>query len=146
MEGKIREIERGDFQEVLAMMREFYASPLVFTNGSDEIFKRDLECCLEKGLYLEGYVFEGEGRLLGYALVAKSFSTEFGKRCLWIEDLYVLKEGRGQGFGRRFIEMLINKNPDSLIRLDVEAENPKAIGFYQRCGFSFLPYLQMIRD
>ena len=39
MEFTIRNMMEQDKQEVLDMMRVFYASPLVQSNGSDEIFR-----------------------------------------------------------------------------------------------------------
>ena len=38
MGSKIREMTKKDQDAVFAMMREFYASPAVNTNGSFEIF------------------------------------------------------------------------------------------------------------
>ena len=33
-------------EEILAMMRVFYASPAVYTNGSEEIFQADIDACI----------------------------------------------------------------------------------------------------
>lgn len=69
--------------DVIEMMRTFYASPAVSTNGSEEIFKNNVEQCVSGSPYLEGYVFvEENGAAAGYAMAAKSFSTEFGKKCV----------------------------------------------------------------
>ena len=38
----IRNMKESDREAVLAMMREFYASPAVFSNGSEEIFASDI--------------------------------------------------------------------------------------------------------
>jgi GNAT superfamily N-acetyltransferase len=106
MEFTIRNMMEQDKQEVLDMMRVFYASPAVQSNGSDEIFENDIRTCIEGSPYLEGYVFENDGQLLGYAMAAKSFSTEFGKQCVWIEDLYMKPESRGLGIGSKFFEYI----------------------------------------
>ena len=42
-------------------------------------------------------VFKDGNKYSGYAMLAKSFSTEFGKNCIWIEDLYVLPSARSRG-------------------------------------------------
>lgn len=42
---------------VIDMMRTFYSSPAVSTNGSEEIFRCDVEQCISDNPYLEGYVF-----------------------------------------------------------------------------------------
>ena len=139
----IRPMRANDKPHVLAMMRVFYASPAVYTNGSEEIFATDIDTCLSDSPYLEGYVVEGAEGLQGYAMVAKSFSTEFGKECIWIEDLYIQPPYRGQGIGRVVIDHIAAKYPGSILRLEVEAENEHAVHVYRKCGFTELPYLEM---
>ena len=130
---------------VIEMMRVFYSSDAVYTNGSEQIFTSDVENCINDSPYLEGYVFEDEGRLVGYGMLAKSFSTEFGKRCIWIEDIYVIPEYRSQGIGTRFLKEVEHKYPDCLLRLEAEAENIAALRVYKKCGFSELPYIELIK-
>ena len=84
---KIRYMENKDRQQVLDMMRIFYSSDAVFSNGSEEIFNTDINNCINDNPYIEGYVFEDGNNIQGYAMLAKSFSTEFGKPCIWIEDI-----------------------------------------------------------
>ena len=146
MEFIIRDMAEQDKENVLAMMRVFYASPAVLSNGSEEIFKSDIENCLHNRQYLEGYVFEQDRQLLGYGMIAKSFSTEFGKRCIWIEDLYVKEQYRGAGIGSAFLEFVAKKYEGCILRLEVEEENQRAIHVYEKCGFSQLPYMEMKRD
>ena len=43
MNSIIRPMTPKDKNSVLEMMRVFYASPAVFTNGSDDIFRTDIE-------------------------------------------------------------------------------------------------------
>ena len=138
----IRPIEEQDRQELLEMMRAFYTSPAVWSNGSEEIFKRDIDGCLSDSPYIEGYVFE-EGMVQGYAMVAKSFSTEFGKPCIWIEDIYIKESCRGRGLGTQFLNFIEAKYPDAIFRLEVEEENERAVRVYRKCGYEFLPYQEM---
>lgn len=139
----IRNITESDRERVLAMMRVFYASPMVLSNGSEEIFEADINACLSDSPYLEGYVFADDGIVQGYAMVAKSFSTEFGKPCIWIEDLYIGDDFRGHGIGSGFLEFIQEKYPDAVFRLEVEEENERAVRVYTRCGFEHLPYMEM---
>ena len=143
MQNEIRKMSLKDKPLVLEMMKTFYSSPAVSTNGSYEIFNSDIENCLSDSPYLEGYVFENQLGVLGYAMIAKSFSTEFGKPCVWIEDLFVKTEFQGQGVGRSFLDFITKKYPNHLFRLEVEKENEKAVKLYQSFDFSFLPYLEM---
>lgn len=139
----IRKIKNEDKKDVIDMMKVFYSSDAVFTNGSDEIFSNDVENCLNNSPYLEGYVFYNEDELQGYAMIAKSFSTEFGKPCYWIEDLYIKPEYRGLGIGTKFFSYIEKLYPDVIFRLEVEKENERAVHVYKKCGFTNLPYTEM---
>ena len=146
MEFTIEAMKECHRELILAMMRTFYASPAVLTNGSEEIFAADIDACVSDNPYLEGFVFCCGEELLGYGMAAKSFSTEFGKRCIWIEDLYVRPEYRGQGIGSAFLEYMTRRYPGAILRLEVEEENEKAIAAYRKSGFEVLPYMEMKKD
>ena len=145
MSSTIRQIEEKDRQQILEMMRAFYASEAVFSNGSEEIFNTDITNCISDNPYIEGYVFENGNSIQGYAMLAKSYSTEFGKPCIWIEDIYLKDEYRGLGIGSRFFQFIEEKYPHALFRLEVEAENERAVHVYKKCGFDVLPYMEMMK-
>ena len=139
----IRKMVEDDRENILKMMRVFYASDAVATNGSEEIFKADIDACVSGSPYLEGYVFLKGECAVGYGMIAKSFSTEYGKSCIWVEDIYLLPEYRHCGIGSAFFEHIEGLYTDSIFRLEVEAENENAIAAYKRNGFDFMPYLEM---
>ncbi len=139
----IRTMQKADSEKVLKMMRTFYASPAVLSNGSEEIFRNDVATCLNGSPYLEGFVFAENDKIFGYAMIAKSFSTEFGKPCIWIEDLYLEEDCRGMGLGTRFLHFVESRFPDCLLRLEAEAENETAVHVYRKFGFEILPYLEL---
>ncbi len=143
MNIKIREMVAADKEAVKEMMRVFYASAAVYTSGSEEIFEADTENCVNDNPFLEGYILEDAGETVGYAMVAKSFSTEFGKPCIWIEDLYLKETARGKGAGSAFFAYITQKYEGALFRLEVEAENEVAVRLYKKCGFTVLPYMEM---
>lgn len=143
MSSTVRAMIDSDKAAVLEMMRVFYASPAVLSNGSEEIFAADIENCINDNPYLEGYIIEDAGQIQGYGMVAKSFSTEFGKPCIWIEDLYIKEQFRGQEIGKLFLDHIADKYPKSLLRLEVEEENERAMKLYKKCGFAVLPYTEM---
>ena len=143
MNTTIRKMNVEDKHIVIEMMKVFYTSPAVLSNGSEEIFENDVENCINDSPYLEGYVFENFEEIQGYAMIAKSFSTEFGKPCIWIEDLYIKEEYRSMGIGSEFFEYIQEKYLNCIFRLEVEEENEKAIRVYKKCGFEVLPYMEM---
>ena len=141
----IRKMKSKDKQEIINMMRGFYASPAVHTNGSEEIFLSDVENCLNDSPYLEGYIFEERNQIQGYAMIAKSFSTEFGKPCIWIEDIFLKEEFRGRGITPQFFKLLEKDYPNHLFRIEAEDENKRAVEVYQKAGFRTLPYLELVK-
>lgn len=72
-------------------------------------------------------------------MIVKSLSTEFGKPCIWIEDLYIKSEYRCLGIGSHFFKFIEEKYPTAILRLEVEAENVHAVHVYEKFGFDFLP-------
>lgn len=130
-------------ESVIDMMRVFYTSPAVYTNGSEEIYRADVENCINDNPFLEGYVFMENERIAGYGMLAKSFSTEFGKQCIWIEDIYIKPEYRGKGIGSEFLAFVEKSYPDAILRLEVEEENERAVHVYKKAGFGVLPYMEM---
>ena len=142
---EIRKMIPADEEAVVKMMKDFYESPAVLSNGSPEIFRADVAACVSDNPFLEGYVFlEGE-RLLGYAMVATTFNCEYGRICKWIEDLYLCPEARGKGIGGRFLDLVAETYPQALLRLEVEEENEGAVALYRRHGFEVLPYMEMVK-
>ena len=139
----VRRMKKEDKDSVLEMMRVFYASPAVLSNGSEEIFLNDIENCVNDSPYLEGYIVEDAGQIRGYAMIAKSYSTEFGKPCVWIEDLYLKEAYRGAGLGSAVLQCITDRYPGCIFRLEVEEENTRAIEVYKKNGFTVLPYMEM---
>jgi len=141
----IRIMTESDRGAVTEMMRIFYASPAVETNGSDEIFKSDIDECVGASPFAEGYVFTEDDTVCGYAMLAKSFSTEYGRQCIWIEDIYVKPEYRSRGLGGRFFDYIKERYTDCVFRLEAEGENETAVRLYRKNGFTNVPYLEMWR-
>ena len=140
----IRKILREDADTVLKMMRTFYNSAAVITNGSEKIFAANIENCLGGSNFVEGYIFEVDDKIIGYGILAKSYSTEFGGECIWIEDIFIEAQWRGRGYGSKFIEYVKEIYPNKILRLETEHENLKALNVYKNFGFKELPYLELV--
>lgn len=142
---EIRKMKNEDKKEVLLMMDAFYSSAAVYSNGSQEIFNTDIDNCISDNPYLDGFIFADVKLILGYAMIAKSFSTEYGKPCVWLEDLYIKPEYRGNGIIPKFISYIREKYPDAVFKLEVECGNTHALHVYKKAGFEGLPYKEMIK-
>ena len=144
MAEEIRKIRKEDREIIIDMMRKFYNSPALITHGSEEIFANNVDNCLSNSPYLEGYIFTVGDKVIGYGMLAKSFSTEFGSECIWIEDIYIEEEYRGHGIGSKFIQYVKDTYSDKVLRLEAESDNTKAIATYVKNGFQKLPYMELV--
>ncbi len=148
---EIIKMTREHFDSVLQMMRVFYNSPAVLHTSSDRVLENDINACIGDNPFLDGYVFAEGDELAGYSMVSKSFTTEYGGTCAWIEDLYIKENYRRQGIAREFFKTLPSLYPEVVrFKLEVEPENTRAISTYKSCDYSTLPYdimeMVMIED
>src|SRR5579875_664665 len=73
------------------------------------------------------------GEVAAFALYFKSFSTFLGGPGIWLEDLYVRPEHRGNGHGRALLEAL-REMTAGRVEWNVLDWNEKAISFYRSLG------------
>lgn len=144
---QIRPVEQKDFDKVLELMKVFYASDALLIHPEESVLRKTLAEAIEAGPYVEGFVFFREEELAGYGMIAKSYSTEVGGRCVWIEDIYIKPSFRGQGFGTGFLRYVEDRYRDWAVRLRLEAEeeNEKAMQVYRNAGFETLGYVQLVK-
>ena len=146
-EYSIRPMEADDKAVIIEMMRGFYASEAVHTNGSEEVFNNDVDACVSDNPYASGYVFTREdGSICGYSMLAHSYSTEYGRKVIWIEDLFLEEDARNKGLSVMLLDLVKEKYPDHIHRLEVEETNLHAIRLYKKSGFDTLRYAEMIRE
>ena len=143
----LRQMVAEDKETVIGMMRGFYASEAVHSNGSEEVFNNDVDACVSDSPFASGYVFTREdGSICGYSMLVHSFGTEFGRPVIWIEDLFLEEDARGQGLSNMLFDLVKEKYPEHVHRLEVEETNLHAIRAYKKNGFTTLPYAEMIRE
>ena len=77
---------------------------------SDEVVAD--EATLYESLFVEHsaeVVFAEEGgEVIGFALFFHNFSTFVGRKGLYLEDLFILPEKRGRGYGKALLKYLAN--------------------------------------
>lgn len=144
----IRKAEESDRSMYLAMAHEFYHSPAVLHPVPDEHFERTFDICMKSSEYAECYILELDGEYAGYGLIAKTWSQEAGGLVYWIEEIYVRGAYRSKGLGQEFFKLLEQKKEDGTVRfrLEVEADNERAMQLYTRMGYEQLDYLQMFKE
>lgn len=143
----IRKITENDRAEYLSLCGEFYGSDAVLHNVPAQNFEKTFAELMRSDAYARAYVFEEDGAVVGYALLALTFSQEAGGMVVWVEELYVREAFRSKGYGRQFFAKLHEEYADAArIRLEVEEENYRAVNLYRKMGFSELAYNQFIKE
>lgn len=138
MENKlfIRFAKKEDVGSIFSLIKELAE----FEKLSDQISTSESE--LEKTLFGDGnfveiLIAEFEGKIVGYALFFKNFSTFLGKPGIYLEDLYVKQNMRGKGIGKSLLEKIIaiaKQRNYGRVEWSVLDWNQSAIDFYKKIG------------
>ena len=103
---KIRPAQPGEEGLVL----EFIKRLAEYEKCADEVVAD--EATLHQSLFVEHsaeVVFaEEDGVPVGFALFFHNFSTFVGRKGLYLEDLFVIPEKRGRGYGKALLKYLAN--------------------------------------
>ncbi|MEN8157289.1 MAG: GNAT family N-acetyltransferase [Bacteroidota bacterium] len=136
----IRRAERGDVPVVLGFIRKLaeYEKLTHEVSATEE--------ALEKYLFGEQKVAEvviGEfrGRPVGFALYFFNFSTFLARPGIYLEDLYVLEQYRGKGFGKTlltYLAKLTREKEFGRLEWAVLDWNEPSIELYRSLGADFM--------
>lgn len=135
---ELRRADGGTRGQVLALMPQYYAHDhLVF---DPEKAENALRILLEDSRLGEVWLLYWSEREdpIGYLIIAHGFSLECAGVEAFVDELFVLPEFRGKGFGGRAIRHAIERckeNDVKLLRLEVTSHNPDAARLYKKLGF-----------
>lgn len=85
---------------------------------------------------------------VAFALYFYNYSTFLGKKGLYLEDVFVLPEYRGRGYGKqllRHLARIAKENDCGRFEWAVLDWNQPAINFYQKLGAQVLPDWRICR-
>ena len=133
---------------VLPMVETFYQSDAVDHPVEREILERSFQAAVDPGEpLLRGIlVYQGQ-EPAGYIYVTQCYSAEVGGRCIFLEELYLMPAFRGRGLGREILAWIERQYPTARrFRLEVNEVNQNAVHLYQKSGYEYLRYDQMVID
>ncbi|MEM6835771.1 MAG: GNAT family N-acetyltransferase [Cyanobacteria bacterium P01_C01_bin.120] len=98
--------------------------------------------------YAEALVARVDDAAVGFALFFHNYSTFLMKPGIYLEDLFVLPDHRGQGIGKALLQYLGKLAVDrgcGRLEWNVLDWNSPAIAFYERMGAEIKPEWQLCR-
>jgi ribosomal protein S18 acetylase RimI-like enzyme len=128
---KIERIAEKDFETLNSLFKEFAAFeklPEMMTNTVEQM-KNEKD-------FFNGFVVKEENDILGYVTFFFAYYTWAGKS-LYMDDLYIRQEYRGQGLGTMLIKNVISfakEHQCNKLRWQVSNWNEPAIKFYESLG------------
>ena len=144
----IRDMIPSDEKTVMDMVETFYHSPAVEHPVAREILLRSFRAAADPAEPLmRGLLLEEDGAAVGYCYFTESYSGEAGGRQILVEELYLDERCRGKGYGTQVFRYIMDAYPRHLrFRLEVTRANRAAARLYERLGFRYLEYGQMVFD
>lgn len=144
---RIRDVQEADREQLFEMEKIFYSGPACDHNVPEENFEASLKEALRSKEYCRILMLEDESGVVGYLLLAITWSNEAGGQIVWLEELYFNESSRGKGYGTQVFDWVENEYPSAKrFRLEATYSNERAIALYERLGYEELHYYQMIKE
>ncbi len=143
----IRPVEREDLPVLHRLVRALAVyerlEHLVVSTPAD--FEREL---FGPEARIECVLAEVAGTPIGFALWFHNFSTFLGRKGLYLEDLFVIPEMRGRGYGKallRHLAQIAVERGCGRFEWSVLDWNAPSIAFYEAMGATVLPDWRIVR-
>lgn len=132
----IRQAKPGDEPCILGLIRELaeYERLTHEVKATPALLAEHL---FGENALAEAMLAEQDGQAVGFALFFRNFSTFLGRPGLYLEDLYVREDCRGQGIGRTLLghlAALARERGYGRMEWSVLDWNQSAIDFYESLG------------
>ena len=143
-----RDITAADRDIVLPMVEAFYQTDAVDHPVDRAVMERSFRAAADPSepLLRGVLVYDGE-EIAGYVYLTFCYSAEVGGRCVFIEEIFLKESFRGRGLGREIMDWMEGEYPHfRRFRLEVTQVNKSAIRLYEKSGYKYLRYDQMVFD
>jgi GNAT superfamily N-acetyltransferase len=147
MQFTITPATRADLQTVVDLVRAlavYEKLEHIMVSAVDD-FDRELFGANAK---IECVVAREDETPVGFALYFNNFSTFLGRKGLYLEDLFVIPEARGKGYGKALLVHLAKiavARGCGRFEWNVLDWNTPSIEFYESMGASVLPDWRIVR-
>ena len=142
----IREIKESDRNEYIAMATQFYSMPCCVHNVDKSHFEKAFDYCLQNNPYAKIFILERNKQIIGYGNISFTYSIEANGNVVWVEELSIKQEFQNKGYGKAYFDFIHTNFPAKRYRLEVTKSNINAMKLYERLGYEFLDYIQMIKE
>lgn len=136
MSIEIRKATEFDCEGIAALMRDFAEYEKL--GHYCEITEDKLSVAMfQNGAFVEGIVAFDDVTMIAYALFYKSFASFRGQRGVYLEDIFIDKNYRGQGIGETMLKKIAQTaKSQGAERIDFQVLdwNAPAIRFYEKLG------------
>jgi ribosomal protein S18 acetylase RimI-like enzyme len=133
----IRAAQPVEIDRLLDLMRELYAADhMAFVEARARAALAALIGDLTRGWVL---VAADGDTVVGYAVVTRGYSLEFGGAFALLDELFVVDEARRRGIGAAIVRAAVARcraEGVQAVRLEVERANDGARRLYERLGFA----------
>ncbi|NUO75739.1 MAG: GNAT family N-acetyltransferase [Lysobacter sp.] len=136
----------ADLQHVLPVLREFYAEEHLPWN--EPALRAALTALINDPSAGRLLLIQRGDEIAGHLAIGYCFSLEFGGRYGLLDELFVLPAHRGAGLAKRALaeaEALCRAEGLLTLRLEVNDDNERARGIYERAGYRAHPRRLMTR-
>ena len=143
-----RDITSADREIVIPMVVDFYHTDAVDHEVPAEIMERAFAAAADPAEpLLRGVLVCDGAEVVGYVYMTFCYSAEVGGRCVFIEEIFLKEEHRGKGYGKQIMAWMEAEYPEvRRFRLEVTQVNKSAIRLYEKSGYKYLRYDQMVFD
>ncbi|MCL5114042.1 MAG: GNAT family N-acetyltransferase [Patescibacteria group bacterium] len=143
---KFREFRKEDKEEIVKLMsalnREDSEELPLNRKKINELFRY-----APKKQYVQIFVAEISGKIIGYSIYNKAFSVELSGLYGEIDEIYIKPLYRNRKIGTNFVNWVKNysiKQKFKMLYLVTTLSNKRAQKFYKRLGFRKMPHLNFV--
>jgi len=134
---QIQQFSNNQKDELKALMTALYNEDPYGAPINEHKMNNTIQFLVSNPCYGQILVLVFENMIVGYAILIRYWSNEYGGLLLHLDELYVKGKHRGQKLGTQLIAYLIEnfKKEFKGIVLEVHPSNKKAYSFYHKLVF-----------